>query len=641
MEYRREIDGLRALAVLPVVLFHAGFQVFSGGFIGVDVFFVISGYLITRILLAEQQEGKFSLLNFYERRARRILPALFFMVLVCLPAAWFWLLPSDLKDFSESVVSVFTFSSNLLFWRTSGYFDTDTEMKPLLHTWSLAVEEQYYLFFPVFIAIFWRFGRNFILALLLLVAVCSLAIAQWGSSNDPMAAFYLLPTRSWELLIGAFTAFFLLDDWSTKIGQTASNLGSGVGLILIAYAVLFYSKETPFPGVYALVPTVGAALIILFATPQTLVGGVLGSKLFVAVGLVSYSTYLWHQPLFAFARHGHPDEPGAVLMAALAAASVALGYLSWRFVERPFRSKRLMTRNAIFIFSGGLSAVFIMLGIAGTISTGFANRYAAEDRYLATLQKRVVGKYVSKRFNAYLMKPFDVADGRKRVLLIGDSFGQDLVNAVFEGGLDQQIQISTRHIGHECGNLFLPRAEFAAKISTGATRGCAGKGLHEDGNLRKLMLSADEIWFASRWQAWQVKLVQDSVASVQQLTAKPVKVFGRKDFGNVQIKALLFAGDPARRVLRSAVASETIEVNTQFKVTLPPDVFIDIQQLLCGDDVGYCRLYADGAGLISYDGGHLTEFGARYLGLQLAKLGSLQHVSPQLSAHGDLPAVMR
>lgn len=178
MDYRREIDGLRALAVVPVILFHAGFDMFSGGFVGVDVFFVISGYLITTIILAELEQNKFSIVNFYERRARRILPALFFVMLVCIPFAWFWLLPSDMMDFSQSLIAVSVFASNILFWHQSGYFDTAAELKPLLHTWSLAVEEQYYVLFPLFLVLVWKLDKRWILVMLGLAFVTSLAVAQ-------------------------------------------------------------------------------------------------------------------------------------------------------------------------------------------------------------------------------------------------------------------------------------------------------------------------------------------------------------------------------------------------------------------------------------------------------------------------------
>ncbi len=214
MKYRAEIDGLRALAVIPVILFHAGFEWFSGGFVGVDVFFVISGYLITTIIISEMAEGKFSMVNFYERRARRILPALFFVMAACLPFAWLWLTPSDLKDFGQSLIAVSFFSSNMLFWLESGYFDTAAELKPLLHTWSLAVEEQYYILFPIFLMLTWRLGVKWISIILSFVFLLSLGLAVLGTqyATNPQitsGTFFLLPTRGWELLVGVFAAFYL------------------------------------------------------------------------------------------------------------------------------------------------------------------------------------------------------------------------------------------------------------------------------------------------------------------------------------------------------------------------------------------------------------------------------------------------
>jgi len=210
MKYRAEIDGLRAIAVLPVILFHAGFDLFSGGFIGVDVFFVISGYLITTIILTEKEQGTFSLTNFYERRARRILPALFLVILVSLPFSWVLLFPPDMKDFSQSLVAITFFSSNILFWQETGYWGAANELKPMLHTWSLAVEEQYYVLFPLFLMSMWRFRRRWILISFMVISVISLAAAQWGAYNIPTAIFFILPTRGWELAIGAVIAFYFL-----------------------------------------------------------------------------------------------------------------------------------------------------------------------------------------------------------------------------------------------------------------------------------------------------------------------------------------------------------------------------------------------------------------------------------------------
>lgn len=372
MKYRSEIDGLRALAVIPVILFHAGFESFKGGFVGVDIFFVISGYLITTIIISELSLNKFSIINFYERRARRILPALFFVVLACLPFSWFLLPPVDLKDFGQSLIAVSTFLSNFLFWMESGYFDTAAELKPLLHTWSLAVEEQYYIVFPVFLILVWRLGSQWILFILMLIFVISLGLAQWSSTNYPSAAFYLIHTRAWELLIGVFTAFYLT--YYKIINSFFINqLLSIAGLGMIVYSIIVFDKDTPFPSFYTLVPTIGTALLILTAIPQTTANKVLSFKPIVGLGLISYSAYLWHQPLLAFIRHSEiNDNPIIILFTCFIA--IFFAWLSWRFIEKPFRDKNLYTRKHIFIISFiGMMAVG-GIGYALHANDGFSNR---------------------------------------------------------------------------------------------------------------------------------------------------------------------------------------------------------------------------------------------------------------------------
>lgn len=378
MKYRAEIDGLRAVAVIPVVLFHAGFEGFSGGFVGVDVFFVISGYLITTIILSEKEQGTFSLVNFYERRARRILPALFVVMLVSLLFAWLWFYPSDMRDFSESLVAVSTFISNIHFWRESGYWGAANEMKPLLHTWSLSVEEQYYVLFPLFLMLMWRFGKRWILGSFMVIAVISLALAQWGAYNKPEANFFLLPTRGWELAIGAGIAFYFL--YRKQMIQTllshkvVDEMLGFVGLLMIGYAVYYFNETVPFPSFYALIPTIGTGLVILFASPQTIVGRILSIKIFVSVGLISYSAYLWHQPLFAFARYRSLAEPSEDLFAILAFLSFPLGWLSWKYVEQPFRKKGIYSRTKVFSFAIAGSVLFIGIGLAGHFNDGWVNR---------------------------------------------------------------------------------------------------------------------------------------------------------------------------------------------------------------------------------------------------------------------------
>lgn len=365
MDYRKEIDGLRAVAVLPAIFFHAGFQTFSGGFVGVDVFFVISGYLITSIILAERQAGTFTLLNFYERRARRILPALFVVMFACLPLAWLWSPPSEMKSFSDSLVAVSVSASNILFWLTSGYFERDAELKPLLHTWSLAVEEQYYLLFPLFLLLMWRLGKRWIFVSLAVMTVIGLASAQRFINVSPQGTYYLLPTRGWEILIGALVAFHFFGNTNPNFKKSVSEIGSATGLALIAYAVTAFDKHTPFPSVYTLVPTLGTALIILFGTQQTVIGKLLSNKLFVGIGLISYSAYLWHQPLFAFARQRAVDEPGKFLLLSLALVAIGLAFLTWKYIEAPFRSGRKFSRRQVFLYAGTASTLFIAIGVAG------------------------------------------------------------------------------------------------------------------------------------------------------------------------------------------------------------------------------------------------------------------------------------
>lgn len=377
--YRREIDGLRAIAVLLVILFHAGFESFRGGYVGVDVFFVISGYLIASIILAELAAGEFSIVGFYERRARRILPALFVVMAACLPFAWAWLMPVDMKHFAQSLLGTAIFASNIVFWLQSGYFDTASELKPLLHTWSLAVEEQYYLIVPLFLAYLWRFGLRAVAAALIGVVLLSLAAAQWGAFHWPAANFFLLPTRAWELAIGALTALYLAYSGPPTLGIVLRNALSLAGLGAIAIAVFGFDAKTPFPSLYALLPVLGTAAIVIFATPATWIGALLGTRALVGVGLVSYSAYLWHQPLFAFARWRFDTKPGLAMLG-LAALALVLAYLSWRFVERPFRDRRRFTRGQIFVLAGLATAFFAGIGWAGMATGGFASRFDAAER---------------------------------------------------------------------------------------------------------------------------------------------------------------------------------------------------------------------------------------------------------------------
>lgn len=374
MIYRKEIDGLRALAVVPVILFHGGFDWLSGGYVGVDIFFVISGYLITSIILKEKEVGIFTITGFYERRARRILPALFFVLLMSLPFAWLWLLPHELENFGESLVAVPVFLSNVLFWQESGYFAEDAELIPLLHTWSLAVEEQFYIIFPLIMIVFWSFGTRWLLAIISLIALLSLGLSEWAWRDYPDANFYLIPTRAWELMVGALVAFYLY--YNTQASKMLSQFGSLLGLSLLLYAIVFFDQSIPFPSLYALIPVLGSAFIILFTTPHTWVYRLLSLRLMVGIGLVSYSAYLWHLPLFVFARIYTIDELAPWLIGLLSIITFVLAYLSWRFIENPFRNKQRFSRKQIFTMGAIASVLFVAVGVGLIASDGAMFRYA-------------------------------------------------------------------------------------------------------------------------------------------------------------------------------------------------------------------------------------------------------------------------
>ena len=297
--YRRDIDGLRAIAILPVLLFHAHVPGFSGGYVGVDIFFVISGFLITGIIAREVDEQRFSLVHFYERRFRRIMPALSLMILAVLAAACWLYLPGDIEGVPKSALAATLFASNLWFFTDTGYFAGGADVKPLLHTWSLAVEEQFYIGFPILLMLVARFAARWRGLIVGAIAAISLALAIALQRDTSGFTFYLLPTRAWELFAGALLALGAIPAARARWLREALAWS---GLLSVAFAVIFYTRETVFPGITALPPVLGAALL-LHSAPGTSVGRLLSMPLFVGVGLISYSLYLWHWPLIVFTEY--------------------------------------------------------------------------------------------------------------------------------------------------------------------------------------------------------------------------------------------------------------------------------------------------------------------------------------------------
>jgi peptidoglycan/LPS O-acetylase OafA/YrhL len=365
------------VAVIPVVLYHFGVPGFSGGFVGVDVFFVISGFLISSLIYHEIAERRFTIVNFYERRIRRIFPALFFLLFVTGIFAYFEFLPTTFNRFGESVSATSIFLSNMEFWREAGYFDTAADQKPLLHTWSLAVEEQFYLVFPPLMILTARFLRGQYTAVFAVLFAASLGLSIWGTSAAPDSTFYLLPPRMWELLVGGLIAVGAL---SLPLVTMAQNVLGVAGLAMIGYAVGAYTWATPFPGLAALPPSLGAGLVILTGiNRETIACRALSSRAMVFIGKISYSLYLWHWPLYVFSKYHLVRELAPVESAGLIGLSVGVATLSWRYIEQPFRgSGGVFSRSALFVQAVAVMALVVAYGVTIHITKGLPQRFSPD-----------------------------------------------------------------------------------------------------------------------------------------------------------------------------------------------------------------------------------------------------------------------
>lgn len=380
MNYRAEIDGLRAIAVISVVLYHSqllifGRDWFKGGYIGVDIFFVISGYLITRIILKEVQEtNSFSFSAFYERRARRILPMLFLVIAACFPFGWLELLPLDLIDLAKSALSAIGFGSNFFFYfSTTEYGAASAFLKPLLHTWSLGVEEQFYIFFPILMLLIWKLGRASTLTLFLGLSIFSIQFADVMEPKNSELNFFFPVSRFWELLVGSMLAHIEIKYGRTRNPVVVQTLPI-LGLYLIIHSILFFDSNTRHPSFHTLTPVVGVALIIAFCSTNDLVGKALSFRPMVGLGLISYSLYLWHFPIFAFSRVTKENLSSSDTLKLIIFA-FALSVLSYFFVEKPFRNKKLVSVKTLLFTLATFGFLISTLSILVVLNDGYRVRH--------------------------------------------------------------------------------------------------------------------------------------------------------------------------------------------------------------------------------------------------------------------------
>jgi peptidoglycan/LPS O-acetylase OafA/YrhL len=428
--YRPDIDGLRAIAIAIVLMFHLNVGFTKGGYVGVDVFFVISGFLITGIILKGIEAGRFSFLHFYERRIRRLFPALVAAFAASSLVGLAVLYPVELEAYGESLASAVLFAANIFFYSGRGYFADDTGVLPLHHTWSLAVEEQFYLFFPILLILLSRFRRPVMNLLISLIAVLSFGLSLYYMSTSPEAAFYLLLPRAWELAIGALLAAGAVPlIASGRMRQVAAALG----LIAILIAAGAFNKRVPFPGWSALLPCIGAALIIHSGRERdTLVYRLLSHPWGVLLGLASYSIYVWHVPIIAYYRLEFGDYIDNTDKIILAFICLAVGFLSWRFIERPFRyGGWLPERRLLFQASGGAMAAVLAVSAILVAGKGLETRFPLEARQLVAFRAPADPEqeegpcFISSALaKAPGVDPHCLAlePGKKNYLLMGDSF---------------------------------------------------------------------------------------------------------------------------------------------------------------------------------------------------------------------------
>jgi peptidoglycan/LPS O-acetylase OafA/YrhL len=625
MAYRRDIDGLRAVAVLAVVFYHAGFPLFSGGYVGVDVFFVISGFLITSIILEDLRHGRFSIVTFYERRVRRIFPALFAMLAATGIAASWLLLPGELSDLGRSAVAATLFVSNIFFQQTSDYFAGAAHLKPLLHTWSLSVEEQFYVVFPIAMWAIARWGGGRWLHVIVPALVASLAMAVWGAYARPQATFYLAPTRAWELLIGSVLATGAIHLSSRRAANEILGLA---GLGMIAAAIVLYSEATVFPGATAILPCIGAALVIHAGKDErTLASRLLSQGPLVRVGLASYSLYLWHWPVMVLARiaTGGVLDTGATALELL--VSAVLAYLSWRFIERPFRGGGLpIARTSLFASAAAVMMLAIGLGAAATLSDGWRSRFPGyQPPAIAGREDLDEGRCFLRPEQPASAYPgvercrSGTLDGRK-IIVWGDSFAAHLLPGLRSAAPDTLSVLQLNASG--CAPI--------AGLSMARRPHC------ETFNATALAIIERErpavVVLSARWEAYMGRWidhrhVQTTVDRLRRSGADVVLVGQSPSFD---------FDSPYDRSFRSRGAMAPVNVDPTLNTELATIVsahYLDPMPIL-GCQANSCPLQRSGDWLY-FDGGHLARAGSAVLGTALAEvLAGLPQKPPALSSVG-------
>lgn len=603
INYRPDIDGLRAIAILPVVLFHAHVPGLSGGFVGVDIFFVISGYLICSHIAEELKRNEFSIMRFYDRRCRRIVPALFTMFIVVFSVSFFILLPPDMVSFCRSLVAATVFVSNIFFWRNASYFDGSSEFKPLLHTWSLGVEEQFYILIPLILYVISKWFNSKYAIWLLIFSIISLTLSILGLTHATTANFYVLPTRFWELALGALVALGLP---KKPIPRLVREVIAWIGVVLIIYSITMLSEEAPFPGWNALFPCFGAGAIIYIGVyGHSVITGLISIRPLVFVGKISYSLYLWHWPLLALSRYYIGRELTILETSTVLITSLLCAIASWRYVEMPVRQNtHFFNTRLVFLSTSILMVMSAIAGLIGVNSNGYDFRYpgfkvetiSGQERYnFKTCFLDANQSYTDWRGDdCFLTK-----NRGPSVLLWGDSFA-----AHYAPGITDQAKNSSAD--------FLQYTASACPPILGFQSG--GRPNCHDFNENMLNVLAhyniSTVVMVGRWEFLFKRgvSVTDVVDTVNRLNDIGVKVYviGQSPVFYNDVQTLYAQADYPLEAI--APLSFKLNVNTKLETALPYGTFINPLEKLCMSF--NCRYRQDNEYIIS-DMGHFSAFGSK------------------------------
>ncbi len=569
--YRKDIDGLRAISVYAVIFFHIGLKykenlIFSGGYIGVDVFFVISGFLISSIVFKEIEDNKFSILSFYNRRARRILPIFTFVGLISSILSFYFFLPGDLLEFSKSLLSSIFFSSNFFFWKNTGYFFGGNELKPLIHTWSLSVEEQFYILFPLIVLLILRYLKKLMLPLFVLILFSSIILAEIESRDGSAGAFYLLPTRAWELISGVLCFFFL--NQKIIFSKTLKEFLSFIGLSAVIISLIFFKEEFTHPGLITLIPVIGTMLIIIFGNQKTLTYKFLANKVLVFNGLISYSLYMWHQPILAILKYTVGISnlfEQFILVLSLIVVSAA----SWKYLEKPARDRNRIS-NKVFFSSTLFTLLFILsFSVVGISSQGLLKKYPEKDHNLL-LNDNQYGRYTWGNSSEIEMRKFSNKNTLK-VLIIGDSFSQDFLNSIIEAKLNKNIEMSWMSINFKCKKK--PLIDIK----------CLKKNLENENIVKNLIKSSNVVFLSMAWSEKRhfKDLRKLLVHEKYKEFFDKVTIVGSKQFKFIENKKwtrleLLKLDDSERLNLKTRINKQLISFNLEMEKVVGKNKFLNL-----------------------------------------------------------------